>query len=218
MFAGHNVPMPAVKTAGTIGYSAISSYSRVEILHLIQLRSRRTVDELVEATGLHPNTVREHAQRLIESGHVITETERRTARGRPHVLYSAATGGSTSNPVQRRKAKEAARRGDLMRRLLTPDETPALAVDALHQVDALVDHLEESGFTPVVDEIELTVDVTPCAHTEAQADHRAVLCSVHLGIMQGVMAEAGGPLSVEGMLPSCDPSQCVVQLIARTPS
>jgi predicted ArsR family transcriptional regulator len=194
------------------GYSAISNYSRVEILHLLQTRPARTIAELSAATGLHANTVREHLQRLIEAGCVVPETEHRTTRGRPRVLYSAATGtDAASSPIAQRKARDAARRGDLMRRVMpwTDAELPA---DALHQLDALVDDLEEAGFAPVVDEEALTVDLTPCAHAQAQAGHRGVLCSVHLGLMQSVLTEAGGPLAVDGMHPSCDPAQCVVQL------
>ena len=55
-------------TGRPAGYSAISNYSRVEILHLVQDRPDRTVAELVSATSLHPNTVREHLQRLIDDG------------------------------------------------------------------------------------------------------------------------------------------------------
>lgn len=205
--------MTAKSAAPAIGYSAISSYSRVEILHLIQEHPHRTISELVDATGLHPNTVREHVQRLIEGGYVLAETERRTTRGRPRVLYSAATGGDASSPVQRRKVAEAARRGDIMRRVLPGDSPTSLTDDALHQVDAVVEHLVESGFDPIVDETRLTIDLSPCAHAEAQASHRPVLCSVHLGLMQSVLTEAGGPLSISGMLPACDPTECIVQLV-----
>jgi len=199
------------------GYSAISSYSRVELLHLVQEQPRRTVTELVEGTGLHANTVREHLQRLIDDGYVIAETEHRTTRGRPRVLYSAADGASTSSAIQRRKVKESAARGDLMRRVL-PGTAPPLDPAALHQVDALVDDLIDAGFDPLVDEDELTVDLTPCAQAEAQSAHRSVLCRVHLGLMQSVLNEAGGPLSVDGMRPSCDPRECVVQLIHAAPA
>ena len=51
-------------------YSAISSYSRVRVLHLLQQRPQRTIAELCQSTGLHPNTVREHLQRLIDGGYV----------------------------------------------------------------------------------------------------------------------------------------------------
>jgi DNA-binding transcriptional ArsR family regulator len=105
-------------TGRPVGYSAISSYSRVEILHLVQEQPRRTITEIVEATGLHPNTVREHLQRLIDEGYVVSAAEHRTTRGRPRVLYSAADGILASSPIQRRKVRAAAERGDLMRRVL----------------------------------------------------------------------------------------------------
>lgn len=197
----------------TVGYSAISSYSRVEILHLIQEHPRRTIVELQEATELHANTIREHLARLISDGYVVAEKELRTTRGRPRVLYSAADGGGTSSLVQQRKVREAAQRGDLMRRVLTLDVPDTLTTDAVHQLDALVEELEDEGFDPMIDERSLTVDLTPCAHTAAQADHREVLCSVHLSLLQGVMAEAGGPLVVDGMRSSCDPSVCIIQLL-----
>jgi len=194
-----------------VAYSAISSYSRVEILHLIQEQPHRTIAEIVGATALHPNTVREHLQRLIDDGYVVAETERRTTRGRPRVLYSAADGTSASSPVQRRKVRAAAERGDLMRRVL-PGAPPELDTASLHQVDALVEDLIDAGFDPIVDERELTVEMT-CAQAEAQAAHRDVLCSVHLSLMQAVLNEAGGPLSVNAIRPSCDPTECVVQLM-----
>ena len=100
-------------TGRPAGYSAISNYSRVEILHLVQHQPQRTVSELVSATKLHPNTVREHLQRLIDDGYVVSETEHRTTRGRPRVLYSASDGVTACSPVQRRKARAAAERGDL---------------------------------------------------------------------------------------------------------
>jgi len=200
------------------GYSAISSYSRVEIMRLLQERPQRAIPELVEATGLHANTVREHVQRLIDAGYVIAETERRTTRGRPRVLYSAATGDDdASSPVAIRRAEAAARRGDLLRRLYGSDAAPGadpMSTEALHQLDALVDDLGDAGFDPIVDERDLTVDLTPCPHAPS-GTHRGVLCGVHIGLMDAVLAQAGGPLRVEGIAPSCDPAQCVVQLTAE---
>jgi predicted ArsR family transcriptional regulator len=193
-------------------YSAISSYSRVQIMHLLQEHPARTIAELTAATGLHANTVREHLQRLIESGYVVPESERRTTRGRPRILYSAASGpDAPRSPVAQRRVREAAERGDLMRRVMPWTESE-LPDEAQHQLDALVEDLQDAGYDPIVDADTLTVDLTPCEHARAQADHRDVLCAVHIGLMQGVLGEAGGPLEIEGMLPSCDPSQCQIQL------
>lgn len=197
-------------------YSAISNYSRVEILHLLQTTPQQTVADLTAATGLHANTVREHLQRLIERGFVATETEKRTVRGRPRVFYRAVDGDEVTSDEHRRKVRAARERGDLLRRLM-PDAATELDDAEHHQLDALVEQLLDGGFDPVVDETALTVDLTPCAHAESQAGHRDKLCDVHIGLMRGALSEAGGPLTVDGMRPSCDPRECVIQLLRRRP-
>ncbi len=204
-----------MSTTASIGYSAISSYSRVELLRLLNERPHRTVDELSDATALHPNTVREHLQRLEADGLVVRTTEHRTTRGRPRVLFSAVMGeSSVSSPVARRKVEEAAARGDLMRRLM-PDAEPGtrgFTPDALHQLDAVIEHLSAAGFAPEFDSSDLTLDITPCPHQSAQAGHRETLCAVHLGIMQGVLAEAGGPLRAIAVRTEGVPDGCILQL------
>ncbi|MEV8249473.1 ArsR family transcriptional regulator [Microbacterium sp. NPDC076768] len=196
----------------------ISSYSRVQILHLLfeagqsETRAPRSIGELCEATGLHPNTVREHLQRLIEGGYVIPSIEHRTTRGRPRTLYSAATGApGASSAVARDKAQAAARRGDLMRSML-PEAASDLGREATYQLDALVEHLEESGFEPVVDDARLTVDLSPCPHAASRSEDRPLLCRVHLELMQGVLTAAGGPLEAECVQDAALASDCTVQL------
>jgi len=199
-------------------YGPSSSYSRVRILHLLfeasadHGRAELSIEQLCDETGLHPNTVREHLQRLREGGYVIASTERRTTRGRPRTLYSAATGTpEASSPVARDKVAEAARRGDMMRSILAAGDSP-LGRAATYQLDALVEHLEESGFEPVVDEVGLTVDLTPCPHVVSRPEHRPMLCQVHLGLMQGVLAQAGGPLATACVRAAAQPEECTVQL------
>ncbi|GAB3595788.1 helix-turn-helix transcriptional regulator [Microbacterium tumbae] len=193
-------------------YGPISSYSRVQILHLVQSRAGRSIQELCDATGLHANTVREHLQRLMEGGYVISEVEHRATRGRPRTLYSAATGApDASSPVARRKVTAAARRGDLLRRVM-PGTASDLGPQATYQLDALVEHLEESGFEPVVDDGALTVDLTPCPHAAGRPEHRPVLCAVHLGLMQGILTEAGGPLVAACVLAAERPEECTIRL------
>lgn len=196
----------------------ISTFSRVRLLHALfagstsETRPERTIGELCAATGLHANTVREHLQRLIEGGYVIQATEHRTTRGRPRTLYSAATGmADASSPIARDKVSAAARRGDLMRRV-TPGTASVLGRDAVYQLDALIEHLEESGFEPVVDDEQLTVDLSPCPHAAGRPEDRPMLCTVHLGLMQGVLTEAGGPLAAETVRTTALPADCTVQL------
>lgn len=196
------------------GYSPISSESRVRILAMLIERPDRTIDDLTTATGLHANTVREHLQRLTESGFVMQSVEHRTTRGRPRTLYRAASGDES--PIIRRKAEEAAQRGDMMRRIM-PDVDTHLNRHEQHQLDAVVEHLEESGFDPVIDEKELTVDLTPCLHASGD-DVAEVRCNVHMNLIQSVLLAAGGPLTVDGMREVCNPHDCVIQLKRRVPT
>jgi predicted ArsR family transcriptional regulator len=199
----------------TVPYNAISSYSRVKILHALQTRGERTIAELCDATALHPNTVREHLQRLMDGGYVVAESEHRQTRGRPRTLYSAASGSHRVSPIAQQKARAAAQRGDLMRRVMPWTATPdsALPAAAVHQIDALVEDLVEAGFDPAIDENSLTLDITPCPHADTEAEHRDTLCAVHLGLMDSVLAQAGGPLRIDTMAAACDPRQCVVRLM-----
>ena len=194
-------------------YGPISSYSRVKILHLVQSRAERTIGELCEATNLHPNTVREHLQRLIDGGYIVQTAEQRASRGRPRMLYSAATGApGASSDIAREKVTAAARRGDILRRAIPEAGNEALEQPANHQLDALVEHLEESGFEPIVDEDALTIDLSPCPHAAASPAHRPVLCQVHLGLMQGVLTQAGGPLLARCVRMTDRVEECTVEL------
>lgn len=194
-------------------YGPISSYSRVRILHLVQSQPHRTIGELCDATGLHANTVREHLQRLIDGGYVVQESEKRATRGRPRTLYSAATGApGASSSIAQEKVIAAARRGDLLRRAIPGAAGETLEEAATHQLDALVEHLEESGFEPLIDEGALTVDLSPCPHAAALPQHRPVLCQVHLGLMQGVLAQAGGPLLARCVRTTDQVNDCTVEL------
>lgn len=99
----------------------------------------------------------------------------------------------------------------MMRRILREDGSE-LGREATYQLDALIEHLEESGFEPVVDEEGLTVELSPCPHAAARPEHRPVLCQVHLGLMQAVLTQAGGPIATECVLATTRPEECTVQL------
>jgi predicted ArsR family transcriptional regulator len=63
-----------------------------------------------------------------------------------------------------------------------------------------------------VDDRGLTVDLSPCPHAAGRPEDRPMLCQVHLGLMQGILAEAGGPLEAECVREAALPSECTVQL------
>ncbi|MBT0995595.1 ArsR family transcriptional regulator [Cellulomonas sp. DKR-3] len=81
--------MPATRRLPLEG--TLAAASRVELLHLLQRGGQHTVSELAQSTGLHQNTTREHLARLVQDGLAARAPEVRTVRGRPRILYRAAS-------------------------------------------------------------------------------------------------------------------------------
>lgn len=248
LLPGGGVNNGAMVARRTETFRTLASPSRVELLHLLQERGGRTLTELVEATGLHANTVREHLHRLMHGGYVTSTTEVRTTRGRPRTLYSAATGtadGATEDMA--RKVAAAAERGDALRRYLAtsgegagegsevapeaagtlpppvgcvpwPRHRPEVLDEAaLHQIDALDDHLDQSGFNACIDESRLHVDITDCPYQEMVEASQGTVCVVHLGLVRTVLSQAGGPIEARELLPFSGPGHCTLALgLART--
>lgn len=202
-----------VTMALTYGYSPISSESRVRILALLGDGTDRTIEELTDALGLHPNTVREHINRLAHQGHILQHIDRRKTRGRPRLLVRLATGQpGASSPVIRRKALEAARRGDLMRRVM-PDTVPeGLTQTEMHQLDAITEHLEECGMNAQAHDSALAIEVSDCPHA-SQDGQTSERCAVHVMMMQAVLAEAGGTLTLGQHSVGSGGNTCLIQLL-----
>ena len=85
-------------------YKTLDSLSRIKLLHELQTRGGLTVDELAEATGLHPNTAREHLQRLMAVGFVQSEPLLNGRRGRPTLRYRVAAPEPKTPPAPQLEA------------------------------------------------------------------------------------------------------------------
>jgi predicted ArsR family transcriptional regulator len=94
--------MPATRRLPLEG--TLAAASRVDLLHLLQRGGQHTVSDLARSTGLHENTTREHLARLVAEGFAVRTPEVRTVRGRPRMLYRAAS------PDDAREDPEAMRR------------------------------------------------------------------------------------------------------------
>lgn len=186
------------------------------------------ITDLAAELDVHPNTVRFHLDALLASGQV----ERvgpggRAGPGRPALLFSAtrqmdpdgprnyrllaealaATIGSGADPAA--KARQAGRRwgsdlaGPSARALPTSDGVPEL-----------LGVLQDLGFAPErrradgADQIGLR----HCPFLELVGDHAQVICPLHLGLMEGVLAERGSPVQVTGLDPFAEPDLCLAHL------
>lgn len=222
---------PAAAASGRAGAS------RLRLLQTLrQAPEALGVQELAEQVGLHANTVRFHLDRLVAEGLALRQVEERTEPGRPRLVYSAAPvpdeqrtqrsyrllaeilAGFVAGTV-RDPAAAATKAGRAWGRYLTERPAPFRNSSEETSQRELLRVLAEVGFTA-----ELTQEgpksrvlLRSCPFLEVAEAHREVVCSVHLGLMQGALAEMRAPITAERLEPFVEPSLCVAHLARAEP-
>ncbi len=75
-------------------HRALADQSRQRIVEVLRHEGRAlNVREIANAVGLHPNTVRDHLNVLVEARLVKTHTEERKRAGRPRTFYELSERG-----------------------------------------------------------------------------------------------------------------------------
>ena len=212
--------------------AARAGLSRRRILGLLRESPRPLgVQEMAERTGLHPNTVRFHLERLVTEGLVSRSAEERSEPGRPRLEFTAVpvpdpardrrnyqflaevlTGhlaGTVADPAA--TAREA---GRAWGRYLVDRPRPFQRVPEETALAQLLRILDEIGFAPALDPGDRRVRIPHCPFRELAESHREVVCSIHLGLMGGALAEMGAPVTVERLIPFVEPSLCIADLVA----
>jgi predicted ArsR family transcriptional regulator len=207
--------------------------SRSRVLGILQAaRTPLGVDEIAGRVGLHPNTTRFHLDGLVEAGLAVRATEERDLPGRPRALYTAAP---DSAPAGRRSyrllaeiltsylanetrnpGQAALKAGEAWGRFLTDRPAPFRRVDAADATRQLVATLDEIGFAPeaVTAGRKRQILLHHCPFRETAEQHTEVVCSVHLGLMQGMLSELDAPLEAWRLDPFVEPAVCVAHLAA----
>lgn len=180
--------------------------------------------------GLHVNSARFHLDALTEDGLVRRRREDRSTPGRPKVLYAAA---SVAPGVAHRSyrllaeiltsfladrlpdpAASAEEAGHAWGRYLSAPPEPFRRPHDAQALDSLVDALDRIGFdSHVVDEPgSLRLEVSHCPFLEVAQEHNDVVCSVHLGLMRGILEQLGSGVSADTLEPLVEPSRCIAHL------
>lgn len=188
-----------------------------------------TMADLSSATGLHPNTLREHLDALEGAGRVRRRDAAPSGPGRPRALYEAvppepagraeyaglaAALAATIHRTSDDPPRDAAEAGDLWGRELAADHgapTGGGEAAARHQVVGL---LGEMGFAPEADRDSTTVRLTRCPLLDTARRYPDVVCAVHLGIVRGALDEYGADAAPAELLPFSEPGACRLHLAA----
>lgn len=213
-------------------FRALSSEVRARLLEVLRAEADLDAGALAQRLGLHVNTVRTHLGVLEEAGLVLAEAEDRDRPGRPRRLYRATERAATDRsgrgyrflaemlagylsataPDPAAAAEEA---GTAWGGHVVSKPPPFQDPDDGEAVERLLAMLEEFGFAPELDEDEPDrprVRLHRCPFLDTAREHPDVVCSVHLGLMRGALAELGGDVRTEDLIPWAEPETCVAHL------
>ena len=222
----------AAAQLGTELHRALSDPSRVRILEALQeAESPLDARELGTRVGLHWNTVRSHLRVLTEAGLVSARREERTRPGRPRVLYAAAAApldaralashrllaqvlashlaGSERDPGGR--SEEA---GRVWGAHLVRKRPPFASISKEETIDEVVHLHEQFGFSPELRRAKGGQELVlkRCPFQELATTYPAVVCSVHLGLIKGALAELGTGVDADSLEPFAEPGACVANV------
>ena len=196
-------------------FRGLTQRSRVLLLHAVQRAPGLLIQELAVETGLPVNTARDHLRVLEDEGLVVSAPVETGRRGRPPMGWSPVQQVEHS-PVAQRRVQGARERGELLRGLQPElDHSPELGAEAVHQLDALYEHLEDAGLEPQIDEQDLTVGLRPCIYERLMDSDEPVVCSVHARLVQTQLEQAGGPLELRRLHPFVGRERCLLVLGRR---
>lgn len=209
--------------------TGVRASRREDVLRLVdESEEPLTIAALADRLGMHPNTVRFHLERLVAEGRIAMTKDARGQRGRPAQLFGSANDQADAD----------ARRYRMLAEILVdalgdrPDPVGAAtdagrrwgrreaeSIDAADPVTGLVDVLDRIGFGPqVADDTQATdaqVNVCHCPFLELARERPDVVCSVHLGIMQGALAVWDENVTVSRLVRRERPEPCVAHLAVR---
>jgi predicted ArsR family transcriptional regulator len=226
----------AVSTRSGLVDRAASESGRRRVLELLRSAPGALgVKDLAAQLGLHANTVRFHLNRLITAGLVTREMEEHSGPGRPRLTFTAVAqheleGGRRSYQLladmlagfiadtSPDAPAQAVELGRTWGRYLARKPAPAQRVTAEESLRELLHVLDDIGFSPLLAEDgdqPSQVHLRHCPFLEVASAHGEVVCSLHLGVMQGVLIEQRAPLEASDLQPFVEPSLCVAHLRRR---
>lgn len=195
-------------------YRGLTHASRIRLLAEVHREPGLMLRDLAERTGLHENTVRDHLAVLEREGLITRSTSHRGTRGRPPATYHPVA-DATANPAAQERIVRAKERGDLLRRIMPESADGDLDEDAQYQLDALYEHLDDSGLQPEIDGETLAVDVVPCPYYPLEKENLPLVCDVHAELIRNVLRQVPGPVRFGHLEPFVTPGLCRVYLLAN---
>jgi predicted ArsR family transcriptional regulator len=193
-----------------------------------------TVVAIADELGVHPNTVRFHLDALVDGERIERVVGEISGPGRPPIVYRPSQTMDRNGPSNYRLLATM-----LTSHLATTVPDPAATAielgrtwgpglieqgprrSATSKTEALtrvVGVLADMGFEPepVLGPRAKEIRLRHCPFLDLVDDHADVICSVHLGLMQGALATLNTTVTVERLTPFAEPNLCIAHLASTT--
>ena len=211
-------------------HKALADDTRFRLYRYIGLAGRPvSVQEISRRLSLHPNTIRSHLRRLEDAGLLVREVRKGGSGGRPQVLYSAGSAedegvrdyrllaemlcGLVRGKRQLEQAQRLAREWGaylVAQGLPKPGSRPPSGVN----LALLQDAMARAGFDPRFRKRgskSVEVSLRDCPFRDLADEHRDLVCTLHRGLLEGIVAGLQPPLSLVDFEPFAERSICRVR-------
>jgi predicted ArsR family transcriptional regulator len=217
-------------------HKALADDTRFRLYRHLRLMDRGvSVREMSRRLSLHPNTLRPHLRRLEEAGLVAHQVSKTAGVGRPQTLYRAVEPpGDESRDFRLlaemlcgmvRTRREVDRATDLAREwggylVAQGGPKPGVRLPARLNLARLQEAMAQAGFDPRFRRTGTGVEVTlrDCPFRELTEDHRDLVCSLHRGLVEGMLAGLKPPLGLREFKPFVERTICRFRTAPSRPS
>ncbi len=230
---GGATDVPETKVTQAV-HKALADDTRYRLYRYIGLAGRPvSVREMSRRLDLHPNTLRPHLRRLEEAELVAREVRKTASVGRPQTMYrSVETGRDEGGDyrllaeilcglVRGKRALEqahdlAAQWGSYLV-VTRGGPKPGIRLPAGQNLAVLQEAMSRAGFDPRFRRTRGQgggVDVTlrDCPFREMTDDYRDLACTLHRGLMEGMLSALKPPLSLKAFEPCAERGICRARL------
>lgn len=228
--------MPPLEPSPIRVHKALADDTRFRLYRYLGLSGRAvSVRELSTRLSLHPNTLRPHLRRLEEAGLVRQESRRGSGTaatvGRPQTLYAAIdhdghagrdyrllaeilSGLVTGTKGRERAAVLAREWGQYL--TVQGGPKPGTRLPAGRNLAVLQEAMAQAGFDPRFRRAgkgTVEVSLRDCPFRDLLDDHRELVCSIHRGLVEGMLGALKPPLGLVSFEPLAERTVC--RLVAR---